>query len=376
MRFTVKRDELVKGLNSASRAVSSKNTNPVLATLKFDLNEEGLFVLGSNGDYAIRTKIPYKDSDGNDVIRNYEFGSVLINSKIVCEIARKTTGEELTFEVLDSTVVNISDSKKAEYQLNCIRSEEYVDFDLETEGTSFELPTSLFAKIVEQTAFAASTKDQRPILTAVNLEAADGTLTATATDSARMARKTTTINPDLTFSANIPAKILVEIEHLAEGSESVSCYINSRRALFTFGDTIVSTSLISGEYPNTKNIVPKVTNYTLEVNAKDLISSIEGAVVLNEDNKESAVELFMSPEAVDITSRSQQQGSSKLKVEPFRFEGQNFRVAFNSQFVIQAINAVGSEDVTFLFVGEMKPFVVKNNSDDSIVEVVTPVRTY
>ncbi len=375
MRFTVKREELLKGLNSASRAVAAKNTNPVLATLKFDLTEEGLFVLGSNGDYAIRTKIPYKDSEGNDVIRNYEFGSVLINSKIVCEIARKTTGEELSFEVLDSTVVNISDSKKAEYQLNCIRSEEYVDFDLETEGTSFELPTSLFTKIVEQTAFAASTKDQRPILTAVNLEAADGTLTATATDSARMARKTTTINPDLTFSVNIPAKILVEIEHLAEGSESISCYINSRRALFTFNDTVVSTSLISGEYPNTKNIVPKVTNYTLEVNARDLISSIEGAIV-TADDKESAVELFMSSEAVDITSRSQQQGSSKLKVEPFRFEGQNFRVAFNSQFVIQAINAVGSEDVTFLFVGEMKPFVIKNNADDSIVEVVTPVRTY
>ncbi len=375
MRFTVKREELLKGLNSASRAVSSKNTNPVLATLKFDLTEEGLFVLGSNGDYAIRVRVPYKDADGNDIIRNYEFGSVLINSKIVCEIARKTTGEELTFEVLDSTVVNISDSKKAEYQLNCIRSEEYVDFDLDTEGTSFELPTPLFTKIVEQTAFAASTKDQRPILTVVNLEAADGTLTATATDSARMARKTTTINPDLSFSVNVPAKILVEIEHLAEGSESISCYINSRRALFTFGDIVVSTSLISGEYPNTKNIVPKVTNYTLEVNAKDLMSSIDCAIVLADD-KESAVELFMSPEAVDVTSRSQQQGSSKQKVEPFRFEGQNFRVAFNSQFVIQAINALGCEDVTLLFVGEMKPFVIKNPADDSIVEVVTPVRTY
>ena len=35
-----------------------------------------------------------------------------------------------------------------------------------------------------------------------------------------------------------------------------------------------------------------------------------------------------------------------------------------------------AEDVTIAFVGEMKPFVIKNTSDDSIIQVVTPVRTY
>ena len=39
MRFTIKREELLKGLNIASRAVASKVAVPVLANLKFELNK-------------------------------------------------------------------------------------------------------------------------------------------------------------------------------------------------------------------------------------------------------------------------------------------------------------------------------------------------
>ena len=89
MRFTIKREEFVKGLSIASKAVASKVTVAVLANIKLDLNENGLFLTGSNFDLTIRTKIPYKDDNDNDIIRNYKEGSTLINAKIISEIARK-----------------------------------------------------------------------------------------------------------------------------------------------------------------------------------------------------------------------------------------------------------------------------------------------
>jgi DNA polymerase-3 subunit beta len=51
-------------------------------------------------------------------------------------------------------------------------------------------------------------------------------------------------------------------------------------------------------------------------------------------------------------------------------------VSFNPQFVIDAIKALRADDVTLCFQAEMKPFVVKNPRDDSIVELITPMRTY
>ena len=43
---------------------------------------------------------------------------------------------------------------------------------------------------------------------------------------------------------------------------------------------------------------------------------------------------------------------------------------------VASIRAVRSEDVLICFLGEMKPFVVKNPKDDSVVELITPMRTF
>ena len=59
MRFTIKREEFVKGLTIATRAVASKVNVAVLANLKVELNENGLFITGSNYDLTIKTQVAY-----------------------------------------------------------------------------------------------------------------------------------------------------------------------------------------------------------------------------------------------------------------------------------------------------------------------------
>ncbi|MGM9873557.1 MAG: DNA polymerase III subunit beta [Bacilli bacterium] len=374
MRFTIKRDEFVKGLTIVGKAVASKITIAVLANIKIQLNETGLFLTGSNFDLTIRTMIPYKDDNGNDIIRNYKEGSTLINAKIISEIARKMEEDEITLEIIDSTIVTISDSR-SEYKLNCVRVDEYPDIDLDASGTEFTLPTSLFALLVDQTAFAASTKEHKPLLTAINLEAADGILTATTTDSARLARKQISVDSSLNFTANIPARMMMEVERLIEGSSAVAIAISDKKALFTFKNTVVSSRLVVGDYPNTKNIVPKFSNYTLEVNAIDLIKAIDRANILSID-RENVVNLKMSSEGVSVTSKSSQVGSAVERIETYSFDGQMLDISFNSEFVVSAIKALGSEDVVFSFIGEMKPFVIKNPNDNTVIQIVTPMRTF
>ena len=249
------------------------------------------------------------------------------------------------------------------------------DTDTSQLKAQLTLAKDVFDTLVSQTAFAASTKEQRPVLTAMNLEANEGILIATATDSARMARKEVPIDGNVRFVANVPAKMMVEVDHLLEGLNSVDIAFSDKKALFTLGRTVVASRLIAGDYPNTKNIVPKMTNYHLEVNANDLIKAIDRANILSID-RENVVDLSMSDSGIEISAKSQQVGSAIERIDVFKFVGQSLKVSFNSEFVVAAVKALGSEDVMFEFVGEMKPFVVKNISDDSVIQIVTPVRTY
>ena len=374
MRFIVRRDEFLKALLIAGRAVNSKSSAmPELSNLKFSLSDEGLFVTGSNYELTIQTKIPFSINDV-EIIRNFEFGETLINAKIITDMARKIESDEISLEVIDSTIALISGGR-IKYNLNCIKADEYPDIDLEATGTKIQLTNAEFLSLVDQTAFAASTKEQRPILTAMHLEADEGSLTATATDSARMAKKTIPVAADLHFSANVPAKMMVEVDHLLEGIPSVDIAFSDKKALFSLGRTVIASRLIAGDYPNTKSVLPKVTNYTLEINASDLIKAIERANILSID-RENVVDLTMDENSVEISAKSSQVGSAVEKIELFKFEGGSLRISFNSEFVLAAVRALGCEDVTFLFVADMKAFVIKNAADDSIVQIVTPVRPY
>ena len=342
MRFTIKREEFLKGLNIASRAISSKNAKAVLENFKLELNEKGLFITGTDENISIKTQVPYKLGE-EDIIRNYKEGSVLIKARLLVEMIRKMDTEEITLDVIDSTIATISNTNnRSEYSLNCVKVDEYPDLDLDATGTELTLSKADFDILVSQTTFAASLKEQRPILTALNLEASNGTLTAT---------------------------------HLLEGKDSLDIAFSDKKALFTIGTTIVATRLIAGDYPNTKNIVPKVTNYLLEVNANDLMKAIERANILSID-RENIVDLSMSEDSIEISAKSSQVGSAVERIDVFKYVGQNLHISFNSGFVIEAVKALGSADVTLAFVGEMKPFVVENASDDSVVQIVTPIRTY
>ena len=374
MRFVIKRDELLKALLIAGRAVNSKSSAvPVLANLKLELDEKGLSITGSNYELTIKTSIPYTRNDV-EIIRNTKEGATLVNAKIITDMARKIDVDEINFEVVDSTIAVIT-AGKIKYNLNCIKANEYPDIDLEPNGIQINLTRVEFSSLVSQTAFAASLKEQRPILTAINLEAADGVLTATTTDSARLARKQISISTDLRFSANFPAKMMVEVDHLLENAESVKVALSDKKALFEFESTIVATRLIAGDYPNTKNIVPRITNYELQVNASDFLKAIDRVNILSID-RENVVDLSLSEDNVEISAKSTQVGSASEKLDVFKFTGSNLQISFNSEFVSSAIKALNSEDVTFLFVGEMKPFVIKNPEDESVVQIVTPVRTY
>jgi DNA polymerase-3 subunit beta len=373
MKFKVSREELLKALHIASKAIAVKTPIPVLSNFKLTIDDKGLTLISSNNELSIVTRIPYS-LKGKTLVTDAKAGGTLVNAKLFSEIARKVEGQELTVELFDDTIVNVGDGKSS-YKLNSIKVEEYPELDLETSGVSLELEAKVMKKIVEQTAFAASTKEQRPIMTAVNLEASDGKLVATATDSARLSRKQINIQKPVKFSSNVPARTLIEVVSMLDQEPVVTLSFTEKRATFEFGHTLVISRLIGGEYPNTSNIIPKTSNYYLVANAKELLSAMERVALLSLE-RENVVKLTMTETTVEVSSKSAQIGSASESLTKFSFNGDRFEVSFNAFYLMEAIRAFVAEDIRIGFIGDMRPFVLKNDKDDSLIQLATPVRTY
>ncbi|MBR1847320.1 MAG: DNA polymerase III subunit beta [Bacilli bacterium] len=373
MRLSIDKEQFLKALNVTSKAIANKSADPLLANLKLDLNDRGLEVTGTNKEITIQCLVPYRIGE-REIIRSAGLGAALINAKLLTEVVRRMDGTELALEVIDDSIAKIDDGRSS-FKLNCIKAEAFTDIDLEPNGTILSLGCDEFASLVEQSAFAASTKEQRPILTALNLEANEGILTATATDSARLARKTISIDSDAKFRCNIPAKVCADVTHLFEGSKRLTLAVSDTSVLFLFDNVIVCSRLISGDYPVTRAIIPQTFNYYLEVNAQELLAAMSRASLLSAE-RDYVVKLSMAEDEVQVSARSEQSGSALESIQTFQFTGERLDVSFNSLFVIDAIKALKAEDVRVCFQAEMKPFVVLNPKDDSVIELITPMRTY
>lgn len=373
MKLKINREQMLKSLTVVLHGIASKTPIPVMSNVKMELNEKGLLLVTTNNELSVRTTIPYMIGS-TDIITNYREGAALVEARTLTEIVRRMEAKEINIELVDNVILQIDDGR-SNFKLNSVKVEEFPLLDFEPTGVTLSLRVSDFIKMVDQTAFAASQKEQRPVLTAVNLLARDSELTAVATDSARLSRKTVKIDQNLNFSANVPAKFLSEIARMVETEDEIELSVSDKKILFAFDNTVVNSRLISGEYPATQNIVPRSYNYFLEVNADELLRAMDRVSLLSGE-RENVVKLAMSASEVTISTKSNQKGSAVEQLSTFQFTGEPLQISFNSAFVAAAVKACRSEDVTLSFLGEMKPISVRNMEDETQIQIVTPVRTY
>lgn len=372
MRFTINKEQFLKGLLIAGHAIGAKSAAPQLLCFKLEVTTRGLEITSSNEDISIWTLVETTLND-KEIIRNIALGATLINAHVLTEVVRKLEGDEVSLEVIDDRIAKIDDGK-ATFKLNCMSANEYPDINMEKPENRFTLPCADIVKLVNETSFAALDKETRPILMAINLKAKDGKLVATATDSARLSRKSISVDPSIHLSANIPAHTLTEVTKLFESNGDVEICASNEKMIMSFGNTVVSSRLISGDYPVSDSIIPQNFNYFLEVNSQQLLSAIDRVSVLSTDHA-AVIKLSMSQDAVVVSSSSDQTGSGAENLTTIQYTGERLDIAFNAMFVSQAVRALGSEDVTLSFIGEMKPFIIRDSKDDSVVELITPMRT-
>ena len=183
MKFVIKKSILLENLLNTSKAISSKNLIPILTGIKFDLLEDGLYLSASDSDISIRTFI--EKSKITEVVQT---GSIVISGKYIVEIIRKLPDTDITIEVVDGYNMIIQ-TTGSEFNLNGIDPNEFPNLDLEETKNPIVLNPVVFKNIINQTFFATSLSETRPLLTGINFKLDGEILEVIATDSYRLARK-------------------------------------------------------------------------------------------------------------------------------------------------------------------------------------------
>lgn len=367
MNFKIKRLELLNALTKVSRAVSIKSPLPVLTGIKFDLKEDELILTGSDSDITIQTSI----QDHIDII---EPGSVVLSSKYILEIIKKIDSEDVHIFIVDGTLTRI-EGANSRFDLNGTSFIDYPRIDLNKTGVNLQMKSIDLKEAIEQTSFATSEKETRPVLTGVNFKAKDHVLECIATDSYRLAKRILNIDSDISFNIIIPKKSLIEISRIIEKDELIDLYVSDRKVLFVFDHVLIQTRLIDGTFPDTSRLIPDSFDYSMSIDSTSLLNSIDRASLLTNEQT-NIVKLTMNQDTVILSSFSQEIGSVEENLSRAFYKGEPLKISFSARYLTDAIKSINGQKVRVLFTGEMKPFIIKDFEREDIIQLVLPVRTY
>ena len=367
MDFKIKRIELLNALTKVSRAVSIKSPLPVLTGIKFDLKEDELILTGSDSDITIQTSI----QDNIEIIKP---GSVVLSSRYILEIIKKIDSEDVHIFIVDGTLTRI-EGANSRFDLNGTSYIDYPRIDLNKTGVNLQMKSTDLKEAIEQTSFATSEKETRPVLTGVNFKAKDHVLECIATDSYRLAKRILNIDSDISFNIIIPKKSLIEISRIIEKDELIDLYVSDRKVLFVFDHVLIQTRLIDGTFPDTGRLIPDSFDYSMSIDSTSLLNSIDRASLLTNEQT-NIVKLTMDQDHVILSSFSQEIGSVEENLSRAFYKGEPLKISFSAKYLTDAIKSINGQKVRVLFTGEMRPFIIKDFEREDIIQLVLPVRTY
>ena len=372
MKFSIEKNILLENLNNVVRGISTKNVIPVLNGIKFELKNDGLTLMASDSELTIESFIESK------LIKNIEStGTIIISSKYILDIIRKMPSDIINFEMQDSLKIKIY-SDFNQYNLNCLDPNDYPNIKLITHKDPVTIKADILKEVINQTSFAISSQELRPILTGLNLKINGDLMEVIATDSYRLAKKNIKLEQPSLVDVNIviPGKNVVELEHILVDDDEVSMNVFNNRVLFEYKNLKFQTNILSGNYPNTSNLIPTEFEIIVQAKKAEFMGAVDRAALLTQGKDKNIIKMKIENKEMVINSFASEIGKTEEKVQIDTDEKSNIDISFSAKYMMDALKTIKDEEILILLNNDVKPIVIKSLTDESLIQLILPIKTF
>nr|WP_279671514.1 DNA polymerase III subunit beta [Flexivirga meconopsidis] len=373
VKLVVDRDVLAEAVTWAVRGLSNRPPVPVLAGVLLDANDEGLTL--SAFDYEVSAKVTV-DAQVD------EPGQVLVLGRLLAEISRSLPNKPVTINA-DGHKVEVT-CGSSRFSLQQMPTADYPTLPTAPEPTG-AIAGDVFTQAVSQVAIAADKSDTLPILTGVRLQIEGDKLSLLATDRYRLALRELTWNPtesDADQVALIPARTLSDTAKALGASGSVQIALGSAAGGeglvgFEAGQRRTTTRLLDGEYPKVTSIFPTSVDTVSVIETSALTEAVKRVSLVAERNTPVRLRFSEGQVAIEAGQGDDAQASEAVEAT---LTGPELEIAFNPQFLLDGLGAIGTSFARMSFTQPSRPAVLSGqaeadgDADESYRYVLMPVR--
>ena len=384
MKFRVERDALADAVAWAARSLASRPTMPVLAGLLLSVGADQLSVSGFDLEASTEIELP---------VTAGEAGQALVSGRLLADITKALPPHPVDVAV-DGARLSIT-CGSSRFSLPTMPVEDYPKLPA-MPGTAGTVPAAEFATAVAQVAVAAGRDDTLPMLTGVRLEIDGTTLTRAATDRYRLAVRELAWQPQdpgaEPVQVLVPARTLAEAAKSLAGSDTLTIALAANGPGGT-GEGIIgftgstggrasrsTTRLLDATFPPYRSLLPSEHAAAAEIGVPALADAVKRVALVAERSAPVRLEFGDATVALsaggDGSSPDSGRADEQLEVS---FDGDPITTAFNPQFLLDGLTALGSGSARMLFTSANKPVVLRPAGGDGAGEpdytyLIMPVR--
>lgn len=371
MKVQVLQENLQRGLLIVGRAVATRSTLPITANV-FLGTDKGLVKLAATDlDIAISAWVG---------ARIEEEGATTVPARLLSDFISSLPPAEVSLSIPDRSRQLKIECARNESSVNTMDAEDFPRIATITDGTTVELDPKALRRAIERVEFAAASDDSRPVLTGVQVKTDGSRLTFASADGFRLAVADLHLPnpPEQQFEVIIPARALREVARLiSESNDPVEMRINPQRTqvLFALTDIELVAQLIQGTFPNYSQLIPTERSTRATVNVDEFKRETRIAAIFARDGS-GIIRLQIQagnggPGKLTVTARAEEIGDNVGDIDA-RVEGETSRIAFNSRYLTDVLNALQGE-ATLDMTSASSQGVFRQQGDGDYVHVVMPM---
>ncbi|MCD8187031.1 MAG: DNA polymerase III subunit beta [Ruminococcus sp.] len=365
MKFICNKSELSEAISNVSRAVSPKSTIAVLEGIKVKVSPGELELTAYNLEMGIRTKISADTQDS---------GEFVVSSRLFSEFTRRMPADVIIFDVDDNLVINISCSA-TECSFSAMSANEYPELPKVDSARSFSVKQSILRSMINQTSYAASLNESKPVLTGLLFDIENGNFNMVAIDGFRLAIRNESTDCGENYHFVVPKKALSEVSTLIkDDSDEKICTIctNDRHIIFEVNNVFVISRLLEGTFHNYKLSIPGGFKTEVILNKRDFSTCLERCSLIIDEKNKSAIRCEVSGGEMKISCKT---GIGRVNdTIPADISGEAVTIGFNNRLILDALRAAEGDKIRVRFNGAMKVIEILPLEGESYIFLVMPIQ--
>jgi len=341
MNFVISSSELLNSLQTVSKVIKSKNTQPILDNFLFNLKAGVLTITASDLESTLSTKHTLENSNKE--------GSICIDAKRLMDIVKEFPEQPITLNI-DNKTKNVDIvTSNGKFSVVGIDAEDFPTPQKikEDERKAFVFESDLVLQGINKAIFAVADDELRPVMNGIFIQISPEDIKFVATDSHKLVRYTRSdIEVDTEGEFILPHKpagILRNIFPKEKGN--VSLEVDSKNAIFSTENYTLICRLIEGSYPNYAAVIPAENPINVTVDRLDLYNSLKRVSACSSQSS-NLVRLDFKPNETKVSAQDIDFSIAGHETINSVLEGNEITIGFKSLFLIEIINNLTTPEIT------------------------------